>query len=207
MNERDARAAKMTVEPTAKRGHRTVNGHKAISLCAFAGTAERDVPAQHPWPSETFLQGGERGVVFVKSGENYETAFVEAHSGTLGFLRGEGATWQEAEDDAWAKAQRIIACPGPNGHEWEPRGYRNGCGFCKHCGRFASKVFTLEEVGSFCEVCRTPTFWHVEEDGTLRCPDHTPHREPDFLCGCPDCHRSQGGPHVDPEITRSWRSA
>lgn len=181
------KAAKIPDDPSAQRGHRTVNGHKAISLSGF-GTGSRDgeVEAQHPWPSETFLQGGGCGVVFTKTG-SYETAFVEAYSDTLGFLRGEGKTWQEAEDDAWRHAQRVLACPGPTGHEWEDRGYRNGGGFCRHCGRFGSNVFTPADLGCFCSVCGVPTFWHRDGD-EFRCEEHTPHQEDVFACGCPACH-------------------
>jgi hypothetical protein len=169
------------------RGHRLVGGRKAISLSPFAGSGGGEVPAQHPWPAETFLQGGTSGVVLRRTGGGYRTAFVEAHSDTLGFLRGEGATWQEAEDDAWAKARRVLSCPGPNGHDWEARGYTNGCGFCRYCGRFGTGVFTAEELGSLCAVCGTPTFWHRDDERGVLCRDHVPHDPDSWMCGCLTC--------------------
>lgn len=118
------------------------------------------VPAQHPWPEDIeCLQGGGDGVVFGGKEGSYRTAFVEASDKRFGFIRGEGATVALAEDAAWAKAQKAMGCPG---HEYEARGYTNGCGFCKHCGRFATKVFTLAEVGSLCAACGEPTdYTHV----------------------------------------------
>lgn len=166
------------------RGHRIVEGRKAISMSSFAGSWGGEVAAQHPWPADTFLQGGERGVVLGREGT---TAFVEAHNEGMGFIRGEGATWQEAEDAAWTKAQRALDCAR---HEWEPRGYINGAGICKNCGRFGSKVFTPEELGLFCAACGEPTFWHLETADPVgdfvTCEKHVPHREGGF-CFCPPC--------------------
>jgi len=49
--------------------------------------------------------------------------------------------------------------------------YRNGAGFCKHCWRFASQVFTPEQLGCFCKTCGTPTFWsRIGED--MFCEEH-----------------------------------
>lgn len=122
--------------------------------------------AQYPWPDGMFLQGGECGVVIrpADKGGTYRTAFVEAFPGGT-FIRGEGSTVLEAETACWLKYQRYENCPGANGHDYEPRNHRNGAGFCKHCGRFASKVFSPEQLGCFCKVCGVPTFWaRVGED-------------------------------------------
>lgn len=169
---------------TEERGHRTIDGKKAISLSSFAGSREVDVVALQPWPEGTFLQGGDKGVVLSRKPEgNYTTAFVEAHNQEIGFIRGEGATWEEAEAAAWAKAQKAMACPG---HEWEPRDYTNGGGFCKNCNRFKGDAFTAEDLGLTCEVCKVFTNWHRESDGTFRCKEHTPHVD-SIMCGCPKC--------------------
>lgn len=74
---------------------------------------------------------------------HYTTAFFEAFPDMPGidgsiFLRGEGKTVAEAEQQAWEKYQKHLACPG---HEFERRGYTNGGGFCKHCNMFKGKVF------------------------------------------------------------------
>ncbi|KQO98779.1 hypothetical protein ASF30_12005 [Leifsonia sp. Leaf264] len=114
------------------------------------------------------VQGGGHGIVFRRDGGSaYNTAFVEAFpEGT--FIRGEGATIEEAEDAAWAKYQQYVSCPT---HEWEPRGYVNGAGFCKHCNQFGSKVFTPEQLGLHCHVCGIPTYWS-SAGGKFFCPDH-----------------------------------
>ena len=132
---------------------------------------------QYEWPSDCSIQGGLHGVVFVRDGDNYRTAFFEAfpHSPQT-FIRGEGATVEEAEHAAWVKWQRIQHCPGGNGHEFETRGYRNGAGFCKFCGLFQSNVFDLAEIGSVCVVCGVGTYWTVR-DGKLYCREHAPKRE------------------------------
>lgn len=120
-----------------------------------------DMDTQHPWPDDTFVQGGARGVVFVAGGPNYETAFVEAFPANT-FLRGEGATIGEAETAAWGKYQRILACPtmvgpytnpvtgeegvmvgplhGDRDNDWDRRGYTNGSAFCPHCGTWFPRV-------------------------------------------------------------------
>jgi hypothetical protein len=95
---------------------------------------------RHPWPEGMFIQGGKSGVVLVRDGENYRTAFVEAFPrGT--FLRGEGPTVADAEDKCWEKYQHIANCPAQPEHgPFERRKYRNGSGFCTQCGSWFSAV-------------------------------------------------------------------
>ena len=49
--------------------------------------------AQHDWPEDVFIQGGERGVVVGGPNGAYQTAFFEAFPSDprSGFMRGEGA--------------------------------------------------------------------------------------------------------------------
>lgn len=131
--------------------------------------------ARYPWPADCMIQGSRSGLVFVRgTGDTYTTAFFEAFPRELStFIRGEGADLIAAEDAAWLKYQRILTCPGIDGHEYEPRGYKNGAGFCKHCGLFTSNVYTPTELGMFCGVCSEPTFWTVI-DGTPYCEEHNP---------------------------------
>lgn len=131
------------------------------------------VPA-YLWPEDCFLQGGSHGLVFRRGdGGNYRTAFVEASPRDPDtFIRGEGATVAEAETAAWAKYQQYLACPG---HEFEPRNYTNGAGFCKHCSMFASGRFTAAELGLFCVACHTPANW-VQVAGNWYCQGHAPAR-------------------------------
>ncbi|MBD3004816.1 hypothetical protein [Streptomyces sp. 5-10] len=99
--------------------------------------------ARHPWPERIEIQGGDHGVVFSGEG-NYRTAFFEAFPpGT--FLRGEGKTIQEAEDNCWTQFQRYLNCDGsrslPGQHgPYERRQYRNGSGFCTRCGIWMNRV-------------------------------------------------------------------
>lgn len=131
--------------------------------------------AKHPWPWDrvSLLQGGASGIVFSKKG-NYGTAFVEAFVDDT-FVRGEGATVPEAEDACWAKFQRSESCPG---HEYEPRNYRNGLGWCKHCNRTKSNAISAEELGQFCWYCDEPTMWWWEEydhvGEVFGCEEHQP---------------------------------
>lgn len=113
--------------------------------------AHTDQVARHPWPADVFVQGGSKGVVFVRDGQNYRTAFVEAFpAGT--FLRGEGETVADAEDACWAKYVRFTQCDGGGQHgPYEPRHYTNGAGFCSKCGTW------------FMNVC-TPSLEHVIEE-------------------------------------------
>lgn len=115
--------------------------------------------AVHPWPEGTFVQAGDKGIVISRSSKpSYVTAFVEAFLPEEidggGFFRGEALTIAEAESQAWKMYQRSANCVG---HEWEKRGYTNGGGFCIHCGRFGSNVFTGEQLGQYCASCNEPT--------------------------------------------------
>lgn len=133
---------------------------KTIKMSLFGTKPEdRFHPAQHPWTEKAYLQGGRKGLVVARgSNESYITAFVEAFidDGDVdsdGFYRGEGSTVEEAETNAWQKYQAAIECA-KTGHDYEPRGYRNGCGICKKCQKFSSKIFTGEQLGQYCEVVR-----------------------------------------------------
>lgn len=106
---------------------------------------------QKPWPESCFVQCGEKGVVLSASG-SYKTAFFEAFPDT--FIRGQGATIEDAEESAWNAYQRQLACPG---HDYERRG-ESEHGACRHCGRFQSHVF--KPVHN-CDVCSKP---HVNLD-------------------------------------------
>lgn len=125
---------------------------------------------RQPWPEGTRLSGGASGIVLRRGGgQPYRTAFFESYpAGT--FIRGEGATISEAEDAAWSQYERHLSCPG---HEYETRGYNNGAGFCRHCGRFASNVFHVSEVGMPCAVCGQRTNW-TTVSGRWFCQAHTP---------------------------------
>jgi len=130
--------------------------------------------SQYPWPDDTYLQGGDNGIVFTSNGTSYRTAFVEVFT-QEGFIRGEGETVLEAEVDCWNKYNKIITC---TDHQYETRGYKNSGGICKNCQKFAMYVFTAEELGQYCWYCNVPTlhFWKEYEpvDTVFACVNHTP---------------------------------
>lgn len=133
-------------------------------------TTARGYVLRHPWPADCAVQSGGHGLVLGPT--TRITAFFEAFpSEPKTFIRGEGATVEDAEDAAWARWVRVSA--GDHEHRWETRGYRNGAGFCAECGLFASGVFDLAEIGSVCEVCGVGTYWS-EVDGKLYCQEHAP---------------------------------
>lgn len=132
----------------------------------------RGYAVRHPWPEDCFVQGGESGLVISRSGQHYGTAFFEAFpTAPKTFIRGEGKTQEEAEDAAWAKYQRVAS--GDHEHVFETRGYRNGAGFCTHCGLFQSGVFDLAEIGSVCDVCGVGTYYKKIGE-KLYCQEHAP---------------------------------
>lgn len=107
-----------------------------------------EIQAKMSWPA---------GSTLTCSGLNRTTYFVEYHDGT--YIRANSnISLDDAERKAWERYLETSSC---FFHEWEARGYTNGAGFCKHCNKFESGVFSLEEVGSICTVCQTPTNWNV----------------------------------------------
>jgi hypothetical protein len=97
------------------------------------------VPSES-WPADCFVQWGAHGLVLgiARGVAPYTTAFFEAFPvAPSTFIRGEGATIAEAEAQAFAKWERIKACPE---HLFERRGYKNGYGICSRCD-FGAMVF------------------------------------------------------------------
>jgi hypothetical protein len=133
---------------------------------ATSSTSRSAHTCAYPWPADCKVQCGDKGLVFGKS-KSYTTAFFEAFPvNPATFIRGEGSTIQEAENQAWEKFQRQAAC---TNHEFERRGYRNGVGFCKHCGLYKSSVFEPSEK---CYVCGKPTFYIADKNGNFYCEEH-----------------------------------
>jgi hypothetical protein len=117
------------------------------------------------WDEDIFVQCGGHGVVFVRGGENYETAFFEAFPKKPDcFLRGEGSTIEEAESECWDKYQKVISCK----HEMERRNRTDGYGYCKHCS-YSSTVF--EPLTKCCK-CNVPTSHSEDYKGKFYCKKH-----------------------------------
>lgn len=98
------------------------------------------------WDEDTFVQGDHEGLVFSK--DDIETvAFFEAFPiNPKTFIRGEGVSLEEAEDNAWKTFQNIINCAN---HEFE-RLKNSNHATCKHCDLFQSDV--LKSINN-CSVC------------------------------------------------------
>jgi hypothetical protein len=141
------------------------------------------------WPDDCFVQCGDTGIVFGRSGslenvmtadnvlgalseeivdeKTYTTAFFEAFPKEPNtFIRGEGKNVEEAEENAWNDFQKFSLC---DKHEFEKRGYKNGAGFCKHCGMFASDAFEPENK---CIICGKPTYYTNDIDDNWYCEEH-----------------------------------
>ena len=115
---------------------------------------EDPYPCSQAWPHDCFVQCGGDGVVLPRntiepilgkgditpvaqglSGSMsgaYRTAFFEAFPKFPDtFIRGEGATVEEAESSCWKKYVKITSC---QKHEFDRRGRKDGYCYCKHCG-------------------------------------------------------------------------
>ena len=140
------------------------------------------------WPDDCFVQCGDLGVVFgagslektfesenpiqelkenLKDEKTYTTAFFEAFPKKPStFIRGEGKNIEEAENNAWEQLQKYLVC---KNHEFERRNYKNGAGFCKHCGLFNSKAF---EPLTECCICGKPTNYSCDNKELWYCEEH-----------------------------------
>jgi len=148
---------------------------------------------KHDWPENCFIQGGDKGIVFnssaaeafekpvetvlttigvtndilpQKTKEYYTTCFFEAFPREPDtFLRGEGATMEEAETKCWEDYQKVVNC---KSHEPERRNRRDGYGFCKHCGMGGMFFEPLET----CKICGVPTYAFSDTDNNWYCKAH-----------------------------------
>lgn len=122
-----------------------------------------DYVCKHAWDEDMFVQCGGDGVVIGKN--PYRTAFFEAFPKKPScFLRGEGATIEEAEQACWDKYQKVLTCD----HEMERRNRTDGYGYCKHCS-YSSMVF--EPLTKCCK-CGVPTAHSTDKDSKSYCKKH-----------------------------------
>lgn len=105
------------------------------------------------WPDDCFVQWGGSGVVLGKEGSR-RTAFFEAFPKSkedAGFIRGEGSTIAEAEENALTKYRASIACD----HMWSRAGYTNGGTICRKCKAFNTGIMLpVYQIGSWKEPLR-----------------------------------------------------
>lgn len=96
------------------------------------------------WPGTCLVQWGAGGVVLSENGAR-RTAFFEAFPEGCGFIRGEGGTIKEAEEDALGRYRRTIGCE----HMWCRGGYLNGGAKCSRCGIFGAALRPVVRLGSW----------------------------------------------------------
>lgn len=166
------------------------------------------------WPEECFVQCGDKGIVLTRQEQTdgshaYRTAFFEAFPRNPDtFIRGEGESIEEAEDDAYKQYLHFSNCLD---HEYERRDYTNGAGFCIHCGMFKGKAF--EPIRVPCVICSQPTRFMSDKEGNyygIECWRKMPKdqrwwwvfdeyaNDDGFVKDCVDKYRADfadGGPH------------
>ncbi len=106
-----------------------------MKIASHHAWKDKDYQPRHEWPGDTYVQWGGSGIVLGKN--PYSTAFFEAFpdkkvSTAGGFIRGEGATVEEAEDAAYAKFTKQNGC----NHLWGREHYRNSGQLCRYCRAF-----------------------------------------------------------------------
>jgi hypothetical protein len=144
----------------------------------------KEYESKYDW--DCFCQGGDSGIVLPKGNfekvfdsdkpltelakgaadkESYVTAFFEAFpNNPKCFIRGEGGTIEDAEENCWQKYQKILNC----NHEMERRDRTDGYAYCKHCS-YSSTVF--EPLTKCCK-CKTPTAYTQDYKGNWYCEKH-----------------------------------
>ena len=147
----------------------------------------------HPWPEDTSIQGSREYDFTLENGRRVQRgAFVEV-SVEPTYIRADAPNLEAAETKAWNRYQEILAC---DKHEYEPRGYTNGAGFCRKCNCFTSQVFSGAELSQFCVVCSVGTtayrysqdaYWDADEgrvvenkdnaERTWYCKEHNPFKK------------------------------
>lgn len=101
------------------------------------------------WPEDCFVQGDVDGLVLGEKEGVRKTAFFEAFPAAPNstFIRGEGNSLENAEDDAFKKLSGFLACPE---HEFE-RKDDTGRGKCTQCSIEVSDVLSSTKVCRKCD--------------------------------------------------------
>ncbi len=129
---------------------------RTILLSAFGRAKERYYTTSFNW-SGISIQGGDNGVVISASkGKSYATSFFEAFPtihNVKTFIRGEGSTLVEAEQDAYEKLNKKKKC---KEHDWVRNDGRverkDGYATCTKC---ALSGHALEPTTQ-CTICKSP---------------------------------------------------
>ncbi|MGK3708747.1 hypothetical protein [Arthrobacter sp. IK3] len=116
-------------------------------------------------PDETFESPHDYGGIYTQGGNGIvigfkdpvparRTSFVECFPEGA-FIRGEGSSVAEADEQCWAKLRAYLDCPG---HQWTPVRPDGPAGTCSNCLTRRGDAFTAGELGLFCTGCQEPTF-------------------------------------------------
>lgn len=158
-----------------------------------------------PWPEDCFCQCGGNGVVFTEGSmqetldnpqeqkeaikavlgkdtnkKHYRTAFFEAFPKNPScFIRGEGATVEEAEEKAFLKWEKIQNC---KDHAFDRRGRTDGYCYCTKCP--LSGTFLLPT--TVCVVCNTPSSRYIDKNKIQYCLHHYYELPPEQIIGDED---------------------
>lgn len=126
-----------------------------MKIASHHAWKDKDYQPRHEWPGDTLVLWGGSGVVLGKN--PYTKAFFDAFPDKKtttagGFIRGEGKTIEEAEDDAFAKFTKEASC----NHLWGREHYTNTGQLCRHCRAFrCGHVKDIVKLGSW----RKPVEW------------------------------------------------
>lgn len=114
---------------------------------------------------DIFIQANDKGLVIGK--EPYTTAFFESFP-LKTFIRGEGKTIEEAEENAWNTYQQYLKCPK---HEYKQIKESHHRGQCIHCGIEHSYIYKLK---TQCKECK-------KTDAIFYFSDYILNKDIDFL--------------------------
>lgn len=143
----DGRAICSLCEATSKKELAPIPNKTLVSM-----SCSREYVAKNDWGKE-YIQGGESGLV-LDGKDSYNTAFIEVFptiNGYSTFIRGEGKTMRDAEEEALQKVKRMEAC---KTHDFERKDRKDGSATCKKCKLFSS---TALPPLTTCAICKTPT--------------------------------------------------
>lgn len=159
------------LRPITPDGDEIPDGRAICNKCSYSSAKELSVipnktlvkmsssneyVAKYNW-GKTFIQGGDSGIVLGKA-SSYNTAFIEVFP-TIGehstFIRGEGKTVREAEENAMLKVKRTESCSQHIFTRKVNGTHRtDGCGVCTECGLFSSNALDPETI---CFMCNKPS--------------------------------------------------
>lgn len=141
-----------------------------------------------PWPENCFVQCGGNGIVITGESidesmkdplgtlatlagadtkkKHYRTAFFETFPrNPKCFIRGEGATIEEAENEAFEKFEKIVSC---QAHEYDRRGREDGYAYCAKCPYSGMVLAPLTS----CATCGKPAHYNQDLQNRWYCQEH-----------------------------------